>query len=66
MDQEKKFNVEESMNRLEEINRELSKSDIALEDSLKLYKEGVELAKKCKEHLEGVKKELEVIRGEGS
>ena len=58
---EKKFNVDEALERLEAINTELSNKDIELDKSLKLYKEGVELAAKCKEHLEGVKTELQIL-----
>lgn len=55
------FNIEAAFKRLEEINRELSSNAIELQKSMKLYKEGTELALKCKEHLEGVEQELEII-----
>ncbi|MCR4717391.1 MAG: exodeoxyribonuclease VII small subunit [Lachnospiraceae bacterium] len=59
--EEEKFNVDEALNRLEEINAELSNKDIELSKSMELYKEGVLLASKCKEHLEGVKTELQIL-----
>lgn len=60
---EKDFNVDEALDRLEEINRKLSEKGIGLNDSLELYKEGTILAAKCREHLEGVEKTLQIING---
>ena len=58
------FNVDEALAKLDEINSKLSDKDITLEDSIALYKEGCELAAKCKEHLQGVEKQLQIINGE--
>lgn len=55
------FNVDEALTELEKINQQLSDKDISLNDSLDLYKKGVELAAKCQEHLVGVEKELQEI-----
>ncbi|MBO4864463.1 MAG: exodeoxyribonuclease VII small subunit [Eubacterium sp.] len=55
------FNIETALARLEEINGELTKSGTTLKDSMALYKEGVELAEKCKENLEGVEKEIQIL-----
>lgn len=55
------FNVDEALDRLEEINRQLEEKEISLQDSLTLYKEGTELAAKVKARLVGVEKELEII-----
>lgn len=63
MNNNEEFNVDEALTRLEEINNKLAQKDIALNDSLTLYKEGVLLAAKCEEHLVGVEKQLEVING---
>ncbi|MBR3533834.1 MAG: exodeoxyribonuclease VII small subunit [Clostridiales bacterium] len=63
-DNKEKFNIEEAMAKLEEINGKLAADDIALDESMKLYKEGVELANKCRANLEGVKKELEIINAD--
>lgn len=57
------FNVDEALNRLEEINAKLASKSIDLKDSIELYKEGVLLAAKCEEHLVGVEKELQIING---
>ena len=41
----KEMKFEEALNKLAEINEKLSAEDISLEDSVKLFKEGVELTK---------------------
>ena len=58
------FDVEKALERLEEINTELGKSGTSLKQSLDLYKEGVQLAEQCKQHLEGVEKEIKVLSEE--
>ena len=63
MEENAKFNVDEGLKRLEEINRQLSDKEITLEESIRLYNEGTQLAAKCKEHLEGVEKKLQIING---
>ena len=59
------FDIEKALARLEEINESLSKSGTSLQESLALYKEGVELADKCKENLEGVEKEIKILSADG-
>ena len=61
MDENKEFNVDEALERLDEINEKLSNSNASLDESIKLYNEGVELAKKCQEHLEGVEIQLQIL-----
>ena len=55
------FNIDEALERLEEINNKLSEKDIALNESIELYKEGTLLASKCKEQLQGIEKELIIL-----
>lgn len=59
MKREMKF--EEALNKLAEINEKLSAEDISLEDSVKLFKEGVELTKLCQKKLDDAKQEIEQI-----
>ncbi len=61
MEENSRFNVDEGLRRLEEINQMLAQSNITLEESIRLYNEGTQLAAKCKEHLEGVEKELKIV-----
>lgn len=63
MEENKDFNVDAALQRLEEINNKLADQQITLNESLELYKEGTELAAKCKEHLVGVEKTLQIING---
>ena len=58
------FNVDEALDRLEEINTKLAGGEMTLQESIGLYKEGVLLAAKSREHLEGVEQELQVVNQE--
>ena len=55
------FNIDRALDRLEKINNRLSEQDIALNESIELYKEGTLLASKCKEQLQGIEKELKIL-----
>lgn len=57
----KEMKFEEALNKLAEINEKLSAEDISLEDSVKLFKEGVELTKLCQKKLDDAKHEIEQI-----
>lgn len=57
----KDFNIDEALGRLEEINNKLSDKNVSLDESIKLYNEGSELAKKCQEHLEGVETQQQIL-----
>ena len=47
MSKKKENNFEESLNRLQEISNSLESGDVGLEESIKLYEEGINLAKLC-------------------
>ena len=47
MSKKKENTFEESLNRLQEISSSLESGDIGLEESIKLYEEGINLAKLC-------------------
>lgn len=64
-DKNNDFNIEQALARIEEINQLLSQPGTSLKDSMELYKEGVELADKCKKNLEGVEKEIIILSGSG-
>ena len=57
--------IEENMARLNEINNLMSDSSIKLEESFKLYKEGIELVETCKKQLMDVEKEIEILEEQG-
>ena len=66
MAEKKNKTIEENMARLNEINSLMSDSSIKLEESFKLYKEGVELVEKCKKQLADVEKQIVVLEEQGS
>lgn len=57
-----RFDIDKAIERLNEINRSLSNPDIKLYDAIDLYKEGTLLASKCEEELQGIEKQLNIIR----
>jgi exonuclease VII small subunit len=66
MAEKKNKTIEENMTRLSEINNLMSDSSIKLEESFKLYKEGVELVEKCKKQLADVEKQIVILEEQGS
>ncbi len=56
---EKKF--ESALARLEEIVSELEKGDIPLDQSLKLFEEGIKLARICQARLQEAERKVEVL-----
>ncbi|WP_105618125.1 exodeoxyribonuclease VII small subunit [Vallitalea okinawensis] len=58
---EKKYTFEEAMKRLEEIVEKLESGKLPLEDSIKYYKEGLELSTQCNLKLEEAEKQLIVL-----
>jgi exodeoxyribonuclease VII small subunit len=59
MSKKKENNFEESLNRLQVISDALESGEVGLEESLKLYEEGISLAKLCFSTLKNA--ELKVI-----
>ena len=54
-------NFESSLARLEEIVKKLEKGDLPLEQSLKLFEEGVKLARVCNKRLEEAERKVEIL-----
>jgi exodeoxyribonuclease VII small subunit len=52
---------EESLKKLESIVEQLEKGDLALEDSLKLFEEGVNLSAACKQELETAEGKVQML-----
>jgi exodeoxyribonuclease VII small subunit len=57
---------EDAMKRLEEIVKSLESGDLPLEESLKVFAEGMELAKYCSKKLEEAEKKVTVLIEEGA
>lgn len=60
------FNFEEAMKRLEEIVRVLESGQVSLDDSMKLYEEGVSLVAKANGLLSEAKQKLITVSGEAN
>ena len=58
------MNFEESLARLEEITTELESQDITLEDSLKMFEEGIKLSRFCEKKLTEAEQKLEILKSE--
>ena len=56
---EEKF--EQQLERLQSIVKAIESGECALEDSLKLFAEGVELTKKCQARLDDAQQKIEVL-----
>jgi exodeoxyribonuclease VII small subunit len=52
---------EESIKKLESIVEQLEKGDLALEESLKLFEEGVNLSAACKQELEAAEGKVQML-----
>lgn len=55
---------EESLNDLERIVKHLEDGDLPLEESLKLFEEGVKLSRECRERLTNAERRIEVLMRE--
>ena len=58
----KDIKFEEALEKLAEINEKLESDESSLEDSVKLFKEGLELSKLCQKKLDEAKLEIEKIK----
>lgn len=57
----KKQDFETRLTRLQDIVEQLEAGDLPLEDGVKLFKEGIGLAKSCREQLDKAKNEVKVL-----
>ena len=65
MKEEKDFNFEETMQKLETIVQELENGNLNLDDSIKKFEEGIELSKNASNYLEEAEKKITVlVKGE--
>lgn len=54
----KELTLEQTFERLEDMIAELEQEDVSLEESFKLYREGMELIKSCNDKIDNVEKEV--------
>lgn len=56
-----KEKFEEALNKLEKIVATLEKGDLPLEESLKLFEEGIRLSRSCNQKLDEAEKRVEIL-----
>ncbi len=61
MSQKKKATIEELIARLEEITGEMENPDTGIDQSIKLYEEGLKIADVCRKRLQDARQKIEVI-----
>ncbi len=66
MAEKERLSFEEALKKLESIVEQLEDEDITLEDSVKLYEEGVKLSKFCTEILEQAELRIEQVNEENT
>lgn len=60
------MDFEKKLNRLEEIVQKMEKGDLALEDSLKLFEEGVKLSRECNLRLTEAESKVKLLMSVGA
>lgn len=60
-DKKETFVIEDAFTRLEEIHASLENPDTNLKESLELYAEGVKLTTACKDYLQTMEKEIQIL-----
>lgn len=60
------MDFEKKLSRLEEIVHKMEKGDLALDESLKLFEEGVKLSRECQGKLTEAEAKVKVLMGENS
>jgi len=63
---ENNITFEQAMSRLEKIVRELENGEVALEESIKLFEEGVKLSGICSSLLKEAKQKVEILIDNGA
>lgn len=54
---------ENKLKRLEEIVKKMEQGDLELDESLKLFEEGVKLTKECQDHLSQAEQKVKILTG---
>lgn len=61
MSEKKELNFEELIEKLENITNKLEKEQLSLDDSVKLFEEGMRISKECNTKLEDAEKRITVL-----
>ncbi|MBR3643535.1 MAG: exodeoxyribonuclease VII small subunit [Parasporobacterium sp.] len=57
----KNMTIEENLEKLEEITRNMEQGDLSLEESLKLFEEGIRLVKTCTNQIDHAEKTIQIL-----
>ncbi len=66
MSAKKESNFEELMVKLEEITNKLEKEQLSLDESVKLFEEGMQISKECNSKLEDAEKRITILINENN
>jgi len=66
MSENKEMTIEESFEALDEMVKKLESDKISLEESFRLYEEGMKLVKEVSGRIEQVEKKMQLIADDGS
>lgn len=58
--------LEEVFNQLDAVIQDMEREDISLEDSFRLYHEGMQMLKVCNEKIDAVEKKMLILDEEGT
>ena len=61
MEQEKIYPFEESLEKLSRLVEKMESGDLSLEDSLKIFEEGIKLSKDCQNALSEAEKKVQAL-----
>ncbi len=61
MSKKEDLNFEELIKKLEDITNKLEKEQLSLDESVKLFEEGIEISKKCNSKLEDAEKRITIL-----
>lgn len=59
------LSLEDTFSKIDEVMDKLASSDVPLEESFGLYKNGMELLAHCSKVIDGVEKQVRVLSGDG-
>ena len=63
--EEKELTIEEAFTEVDERIKALEKPDVSLEDSFRLFKEGMDLLKHCNDSIDKVEKKVQKVMSDG-
>lgn len=64
-EKKEEISLEESFSRLDDMIGKLEDRELPLEESFRLYQQGMELLKHCSEKIDTVEKKIQIMNGDG-